>query len=189
MPGGATSNRGSIPAGAGEPGACIPSMCRRRVYPRGCGGACMSGYVSSSSGGLSPRVRGSHSIAVRTYQDYGSIPAGAGEPSPSCPGKTPDRVYPRGCGGAAEGRDQRHCCGGLSPRVRGSHRATLGGHCRKGSIPAGAGEPVGANRLDGHQRVYPRGCGGASFIAAISRDVWGLSPRVRGSHQHQKDVL
>ena len=50
-------------------------------------------------------------------------------------------VYPRVCGGTNEIGDALAYVYGLSPRVRGNHRASLpaGGSC--GSIPACAGEP------------------------------------------------
>ena len=51
--------RGSIPAGAGEPGSLIFTFASFRVYPRGCGGASATRSDGATSRGLSPRVRGS----------------------------------------------------------------------------------------------------------------------------------
>ena len=36
---------------------------------------------------------------------------------------------------------------------------------------------------DTARTVYPRGCGGAQIDAQGSRNITGLSPRVRGSHK------
>ena len=112
-----------------------------RVYPRGCGGAKKQIRPRWKREGLSPRVRGSHPQAAIAKLRYGSIPAGAGEPTDSAPVHGSNRVYPRGCGGAHRKPRQGRSLQGLSPRVRGSliqGRWWIGG---SGSIPAGAGEP------------------------------------------------
>ena len=73
---------GSIPAGAGEPRLGFPVAGVRRVYPRGCGGAFSRTKPRLQALGLSPRVRGSPRRFFRELWAQGSIPAGAGEPSP-----------------------------------------------------------------------------------------------------------
>ncbi|SNR55768.1 hypothetical protein SAMN06265378_1093 [Paracoccus sediminis] len=98
--GDSTDLTGSIPAGAGEPAWRRCCATRRRVYPRGCGGAGRDGPQAGNRPGLSPRVRGSHFRATIKRVRNGSIPAGAGEPSRGGRQHRPDRVYPRGCGGA-----------------------------------------------------------------------------------------
>ena len=52
-----------------------------------------------------------------------------------------------------------------------------------GSIPAGAGEPLGLFPSRLIRRVYPRGCGGTDPIWRMMRQAEGLSPRVRGNRQ------
>ena len=76
---------GSIPAGAGEPTALQWLTPLGWVYPRGCGGACAVTPHSQQDKGLSPRVRGSLRDSDIRNGLAGSIPAGAGEPSNSCP--------------------------------------------------------------------------------------------------------
>ena len=49
------------------------------------------------------------------------------------------------------------------------------------SIPACAGEPLGANLSAAPTRVYPRVCGGATSSIKLYESGDGLSPRVRGS--------
>ena len=112
----------------------------------------------------------------------GSIPAGAGEPHPGVHVDWRDGVYPRGCGGAPSTAAVSTATKGLSPRVRGSPEMSPNVELPSGSIPAGAGEPHSDVRGDGLDRVYPRGCGGASSMTAEGRMLRGLSPRVRGSH-------
>ena len=88
----------SIPACAGEPaglraptchrvyprvcgGTAVPVQPADKVYPRVCGGTPFS-ILSSGQWGLSPRVRGNQQPPPRRN---GSIPACAGEPTPSSP--------------------------------------------------------------------------------------------------------
>ena len=74
-------------------------------------------------------------------------------------------VYPRVCGGAVLGPMPFAPLMGLSPRVRGSPQAKEAKETLEGSIPACAGEPW--VRLQGWRsgRVYPRVCGGATFLS------------------------
>ena len=51
-----------------------------------------------------------------------------------------------------------------------------------GSIPARAGEPRRARRLQRHRGVYPRASGGTDFDADVGAWIIGLSPRERGNH-------
>ena len=138
-------------------------------------------------GGLSPRVRGSHLLAVASRHRDGSIPACAGEPTGTTLFVTYGRVYPRVCGGAQRVVVGRVELEGLSPRVRGSLSAYVELTRLSRSIPACAGEP-GYIRLDGHLRqVYPRVCGGAAIPGKVSGTRSGLSPRVRGSRPYCRD--
>ena len=59
----------------------------------------------------------------------------------------------------------------------------------EGSIPAGAGEPNGVNKMLTCFRVYPRGCGGAPAQIRRPSSVYGLSPRVRGSRRETNGVV
>ena len=73
------------------------------------------------------------------------------------------------------------CSGGLSPRVRGSLLSFIVTLAERGSIPAGAGEPLLIRPARRLMRVYPRGCGGADSFMRVDALRMGLSPRVRGS--------
>ena len=135
-------NGGSIPAGAGEPPDTSKSWPIIKVYPRGCGGAVHALLMFKDIPGLSPRVRGSHRLPSRIQRCGGSIPAGAGEPVRAGVEPWSMKVYPRGCGGAAGGVATISPDEGLSPRVRGSLEDVAGRAANRGSIPAGAGEPL-----------------------------------------------
>ena len=111
----------------------------------------------------------------------GSIPARAGEPC-HCRGwyRRP-RVYPRACGGTNARLVIGTQINGLSPRVRGNHSGPRALGDDRGSIPARAGEPCPAPRWTRPSRVYPRACGGTTYISRDRSESVGLSPRVRGN--------
>ena len=137
---------GSIPACAGEPVQLVSTVQRnrrgpwtrtRRVYPRVCGGTrCHPTCIPASI----------------PYDTLRSIPACAGEPSFStcATGESPAEaeVYPRVCGGTRYRRfNVPPSNPGLSPRVRGNHRACRAYRRRsprvpdKGLSPRVRGEP------------------------------------------------
>ena len=170
----------SIPACAGEALAGKVQQWAVEVYPRVCGGSGVGVVETSSSWGLSPRVRGKRYAGAVLPGAERSIPACAGEADWRSPSPSSGKVYPRVCGGslglAGWGRPLR----GLSPRVRGKRRpisSTLPPHR---SIPACAGEAAGVGLRVAVSRVYPRVCGG-SFPPDFRHQMdIGLSPRVRG---------
>ena len=115
-----------------------------RVYPRACGGTSIGMVTSKPRYGLSPRVRGNLFRWCEEVTEWRSIPARAGEPHPDPEIVDLFEVYPRACGGTGYVRPFVAYGVGLSPRVRGNLRSA---RCRardSGSIPARAGEPVGA---------------------------------------------
>ena len=111
---------GSIPAGAGEPPVLRMDAKGGTVYPRGCGGTLGWKTTGRTGTGLSPRVRGNLYNLIPYSTDYGSIPAGAGEPGQQHPNQQYQAVYPRGCGGTFQSRSPLASQTGLSPRVRGN---------------------------------------------------------------------
>ena len=72
---------------------------------------------------------------------------------------------------------------GLSPRMRGNPGRSSASMLTPGSIPAYAGEPVSLSSLPLGAGVYPRVCGGTTAALAKSREVRGLSPRMRGNRR------
>ena len=73
-------NRGTIPAGAGTPLACLSSYHPSRDYPRGCGDTKFRLPSIDGTTGLSPRVRGHPRTSQAGPARRGTIPAGAGTP-------------------------------------------------------------------------------------------------------------
>ena len=193
--------RGSIPAGAGEPPTKPLPHHLTRVYPRGRGGTGRVQTYEAPIEGLSPRARGNPRQRIRADFRDRSIPAGAGEPSRAgAPGPAAE-VYPRGRGGtlyeylAGDGSQvyprgrggTRFWCraglnpSGLSPRARGNRSTSGRGVSVIGSIPAGAGEPGKPAGEEGENGVYPRGRGGTPLAVSAIDIRARLSPRARGN--------
>ena len=78
---------------------------------------------------------------------------------------TPERVYPRACGGTSRTRSGMPATKGLSPRVRGNLVDGSLTVTARGSIPARAGEPENSIGDFVTVGVYPRACGGTSIIS------------------------
>ena len=131
--------------------------------------------------GLSPRVRGNHVENNASLMRDRSIPACAGEPARRSEQWRSMGVYPRVCGGTANGVFRGMKSSGLSPRVRGNRRRRAADHRRAGSIPACAGEPPPVMALLKMRTVYPRVCGGTRQQMVHDHALEGLSPRVRGN--------
>ena len=147
-----------------------------------CGGTRREESGAMIRAGLSPRVRGNHADRWQRQLPAGSIPACAGEPCCSRQNPLVRRVYPRVCGGTLGPELDLIRRQGLSPRVRGNLQAQAEAVERLGSIPACAGEPLGAGHRGAARRVYPRVCGGTKPKGRPFPSSLGLSPRVRGNH-------
>ena len=70
---------------------------------------------------------------------------------------------------------------GLSPRVRGNHRAPRSALWSIGPIPACAGQPWACWHDVEFDRAYPRVCGATCSGTCARQSAQGLSPRVRGN--------
>ena len=154
---------GSIPACAGEPLTLSSLASREGVYPRVCGEPCWRAGVL---------------FIRRVY------PRVCGEPLIGSPAVSLLGVYPRVCGLSFSACAASTSALGLSPRVRGNHRACGAWRCRSGSIPACAGEPGVDLQTIGVATspagVYPRVCGGTFSACAASTSALGLSPACAG---------
>ena len=199
---------GSIPARAGEPATPARSRRCRRVYPRASGGTAASVTAWWSRQGLSPRERGNHPRGVPGNVPGGSIPARAGEPTPSPWRRRTAWVYPRASGGTFLVAPLAMLASGLSPRERGNRgeprpigiaegsipaRAGEPNKCELSrdvgrSIPARAGEPLALPAAHGWTRVYPRASGGTFLVAPLAMLASGLSPRERGNRGEPRPI-
>ena len=138
----------------------IPAVDPRRAYPRVCGGTIEPPRGGHVHGGLSPRVRGNLPVATARLIRSGPIPACAGEPAGQVLMCNFDGAYPRVCGGTQRRLRLGALSGGLSPRVRGNPAGFRFRDDIEGPIPACAGEPPAATRVEFRVGAYPRVCGG-----------------------------
>ena len=95
------ASSGSIPAWAGETSAAGAVLVAWTVYPRVGGGNYSLFCIRLPGGGLSPRGRGKHGYEYLCRISQRSIPAWAGETSPSRRPRRGWGVYPRVGGGNA----------------------------------------------------------------------------------------
>ena len=146
-----------------------------------CGGTYGVNFVGADIQGLSPRVRGNPTRERSAARAHGSIPACAGEPDGAQWAGSPERVYPRVCGGTFVEPVDELLERGLSPRVRGNLSFGCLYEEPVGSIPACAGEPRRLQGAVGVEEVYPRVCGGTRLQPVKRGSSSGLSPRVRGN--------
>ena len=180
--------RRSIPAWAGETKPICATSALAGVYPRVGGGNPDGRQVFLPTNGLSPRGRGKLVIPSRPYLLIRSIPAWAGETTPTSWSWRTTWVYPRVGGGNRGGAGRYGGRYGLSPRGRGKH--VDAGFCPigAGSIPAWAGETSHYCIGNSSGPVYPR-VGGGNDLPARRRLAWGgLSPRGRGKRRIRHPV-
>ena len=137
------SAQGSIPAWAGETRHRRRVGQHKQVYPRVGGGNCIISPSLAERKGLSPRGRGKLAYYDAGLDQYGSIPAWAGETTPEPISNNLAGVYPRVGGGNIPDFQRAFIAKGLSPRGRGKHRQADLLEPVSGSIPAWAGETDG----------------------------------------------
>ena len=136
--------------------------------------------------GLSPRGRGKLPRIHHHRQQGRSIPAWAGETFPRGMTGYTKRVYPRVGGGNLSTLSWTSDSAGLSPRGRGKRSACRRPPRRQRSIPAWAGETIGADAIFVATEVYPRVGGGNAYRMPIISPEQGLSPRGRGKQGARK---
>ena len=126
-------------------------------------------------------MRGNQDDVLAFHRGKWSIPAYAGEPRLAWIRRWCSRVYPRVCGGTADGGNNCGLHNGLSPRMRGNPLARRPRLALRRSIPAYAGEPRQTVYNRATEPVYPRVCGGTLIAAGCAKAALGLSPRMRGN--------
>ena len=177
------TRRGPIPAWAGQPTPRTSTASCDRAYPRVGGAADSRRGHARSTGGLSPRGRGSRSRGSHSESDWRPIPAWAGQPLRRTRRSGWSQAYPRVGGAAVGGSSHSPQLPGLSPRGRGSLIADQGEATVGGPIPAWAGQPGGSVTIRLNTEAYPRVGGAASAYPLPVSALDGLSPRGRGSHR------
>ncbi len=130
--------------------------------------------------GLSPRIRGKHTMQPENPTDPWSIPAHTGQTRSRISGSLLHEVYPRAYGANPRGSRSMRPVRGLSPRIRGKQSTPWRARWTTGSIPAHTGQTVLPWCRLSNSWVYPRAYG-ANAVAPLRHFVSkGLSPRIRG---------
>ena len=132
-----------------------------RFIPACAGNSMSLANRSTPTFGSSPRVRGTHCPALQRQCAHRFIPACAGNSTSASTTTTSRPVHPR-------------VCGELELRM-------LLGRDRVRFIPACAGNSGVLGRLAQRLPVHPRVCGELSVKDSVPTDVYGSSPRVRGT--------
>ena len=139
-------------------------------------------YLSGSS----PRVRGTHGRSRRCASSQRFIPACAGNTRTGA-GRCHHRsVHPRVCGEHQTSTTDTIARRGSSPRVRGTQSQRLCTGLYGRFIPACAGNTHNKGRIRSQLTVHPRVCGEHEGCFGEVVEVFGSSPRVRGT-QHGGD--
>ena len=170
-----------IPACAGNARARAIRGRARPVHPRVCGERPGRSHVSSTTGGSSPRVRGTLRCGRSRSPRERFIPACAGNARARAIRGRARPVHPRVCGerfyiGAMDGRGR-----GSSPRVRGTHLLNRNSKRSGRFIPACAGNACESASRPSPPTVHPRVCGERPECASLYAPARGSSPRVRGT--------
>ena len=151
------------------------------VHPRVCGERSSSRRPPQSTGGSSPRVRGTRQ-QCRTEHDWRRfIPACAGNALLWFSRRQAPSVHPRVCGERESSATTCWRCNGSSPRVRGTRIRSLGGNPRCRFIPACAGNAPRWPCAMPVPSVHPRVCGERFPELGDAVRGNGSSPRVRGT--------
>ena len=133
------------------------------------------------STGSSPRVRGTHRAFRSALRARRFIPACAGNAIRPVKRTRHRAVHPRVCGERLASHRAQFCRDGSSPRVRGTHLAPDICHYLRRFIPACAGNAASSSPRLRRKPVHPRVCGERNAVSASSADLFGSSPRVRGT--------
>ena len=168
-----------IPAPAGNASAARPRAPTAPVHPRACGerpsasaapieprgssprlrGTRARHQRLAPRGGSSPRLRGTRSQQPRSEQSHRFIPAPAGNAPARRAGAPAPSVHPRACGERCCELIQAGCCGGSSPRLRGTPLLDTGEAGSLRFIPAPAGNAGARPSASPVRSVHPRACG------------------------------
>ena len=153
------SDRGIIPADAGNTWIADPFGRAWQDHPRGCGEHICSQSRSSHTRGSSPRMRGTLLEVPGSAIDDGIIPADAGSTRCGCTRLWCLADHPRGCGEHQVVASPNHQLTGSSPRMRGAPPGAFPRLPCGRIIPADAGSTWASACTTARATDHPRGCG------------------------------
>ena len=148
-----------IPAGAGNTARHAGVKRADAVHPRGRGEHSSTNDSSGSSGGSSPRARGTPIAGDYGCTGYRFIPAGAGNTGKNRLVSLASSVHPRGRGEHERETSPTFVGNGSSPRARGTLIKMQIRDEENRFIPAGAGNTLLPVITPEYLPVHPRGRG------------------------------
>ena len=173
---------GIIPAHAGNTGSPSARQTWNRDHPRACGEHDLVNRHRLGHLGSSPRMRGTLSATEGDRANLGIIPAHAGNTGSWTISPQPKWDHPRACGEHAGEEAPQFVHEGSSPRMRGTPSRPLRASCRRGIIPAHAGNTQTVLDMNGKDGDHPRACGEHTTIITPLRLRLGDHPRACGEH-------
>ncbi len=157
-----------IPAHAGNRPANWRPQRPERVHPRACGEQAQFALPFSTSGGSSPRMRGTDEKDRIILAKNRFIPAHAGNSGPSSKPRTACSVHPRACGEQMRRTESFSPRIGSSPRMRGTAMCKTMRLLGTRFIPAHAGNRSWRRRSRAPGAVHPRACGEQLSTSSIA---------------------
>ncbi len=170
-----------IPAPAGNAFSHARTAGDDEVHPRACGER-ESPYIAAEvDRGSSPRLRGTHLVALLVLGDPRFIPAPAGNAhfARTTPSSLP--VHPRACGERVHHFSSMPDLRGSSPRLRGTRTGRGQDDARRRFIPAPAGNAQRIRPAGRPRAVHPRACGERVCVAAGGRPGRRFIPAPAGN--------
>ena len=153
----------------------------RRDHPRVCGEQARRLFGCSRRAGSSPRVRGTDLVNDGIGNLHGIIPACAGNRHGAREPTLLAWDHPRVCGEQALAEVEKNGIVGSSPRVRGTDLILDLAECRRGIIPACAGNSGGSWRRPSTRRDHPRVCGEQKHTNVSALLLRGIIPACAGN--------
>ena len=175
------NRRRFIPTRVGNTVSSPPTRTPAPVHPLACGEHVAVGVVGGVGFGSSPRVWGTHSLAMGFHPLQRFIPTRVGNTCPRTHTAAGQPVHPHACGEHSADAAETMPDAGSSPRVWGTHENRA--HEPRGPrfIPTRVGntEPVFPARR--RPPVHPHACGEHNPFTEGNRTCNGSSPRVWGT--------
>ncbi len=170
-----------IPAHAGNTAQLAAAGYFPPAHPRACGEHFSVSGGAASSGGSSPRTRGTQRCQGEGDPHGRLIPAHAGNTTGSASGRRDRTAHPRACGEHSSPCISASSCAGSSPRMRGTLDGGASLACFPRLIPAHAGNTCSSPARWSSRPAHPRACGEHSTNQGDNPMRPGSSPRMRGT--------
>ena len=172
---------GLIPARAGNTGGFVMSAAGLWAHPRSRGEHLAGVGLGALLMGSSPLARGTQVSLPNFLEQFGLIPARAGNTILRLTSGSTERAHPRSRGEHATSTGSESTAAGSSPLARGTHATALQFGSSAGLIPARAGNTMAISRVRVFLGAHPRSRGEHHDSVSFRFGVRGSSPLARGT--------